>query len=72
MTEITERVVKEALLKQRARTMATIYLTEMYCKWRPLRYLSVFNMNFQEKLSNGIVRARSAGHLLTQEEFENY
>ena len=35
MTEITERVVKEALLKQRARTMATIYLTEMYCKWRP-------------------------------------
>ena len=28
--------------------MATIYLTEMYCKWRPLRYLSVLNMNQQQ------------------------
>ena len=42
MIDTTERVMKEALLKQRARTMAPIYLTEMYCKWRPLRYLSVF------------------------------
>ena len=50
MTEITERVVKEALLKQRARTMATIYLTEMYCKWRPLRYLSVFKYEFSRKI----------------------
>lgn len=41
MTEITERVMKETLLKQRARPLATIYLTEMYCKWRPLR----LNMN---------------------------
>ena len=27
--------MKEALLKQRARPLATIYLTEMYCKWSP-------------------------------------
>ena len=36
--------MKEALLKQRARPLATIYLTEMYCKWSPLR----LNMNQQQ------------------------
>ena len=30
MIDTTERVMKEALLKQRARPLATIYLTEMY------------------------------------------
>ena len=44
MIDTTERVMKEALLKQRARPLATIYLTEMYCKWSPLR----LNMNQQQ------------------------